>query len=131
MRIALLVASAVLVTVAACTCHGIDDLEFACEVPEDCVSGYECVDNVCRLAGADAGDDGGELDGGPDGGPDGGDAGCVASPEICNNGLDEDCDSLVDCQDPDCNGAACATGAMACVGGQCRCADGGTGAPSE
>src|SRR3954470_5548620 len=114
MRAGLLIALAVLVTVAACTCQGIDDLEFACAVSGDCVSGYECVDNVCRRSSPDAGEDAGP------------DAGCVASPEICDDGLDEDCDQLIDCQDPDCDGLACATGAMACVGGQCLCSDGGT-----
>ncbi|MFH1586814.1 MAG: hypothetical protein ABID38_03090 [Candidatus Diapherotrites archaeon] len=29
---------------------------------------------------------------------------CVPSAEICNNGTDEDCDSLVDCNDPTCDG---------------------------
>src|SRR3954466_12750884 len=125
MRVGLLIALAVLVTVAACTCQGIDDLEFACAVPEDCVPGYECVDNVCRRAGPDAGD------GGEDAGPDGGDAGCVAAPETCANGLDDDCDQLIDCADPECDGVACTAGAKACVGGQCLCSDGGTGAASE
>lgn len=33
-----------------------------------------------------------------------GDALCVSEPEICNDTVDNDCDSLVDCHDPDCNG---------------------------
>src|SRR5262245_61963954 len=109
MRVGLLIAMAVLVTVAACTCHGIDDLEFACQGPQDCASGYECVDNVCRRAGTSDAGDGGV------------DAGCVAAPEDCANGLDDDCDQLIDCADPDCNTLACA-GAKACIGGQCLCA---------
>jgi len=34
-------------------------------------------------------------------------AGCGSTPEICDNGIDDDGDSLVDCQDPDCAGPLC------------------------
>lgn len=27
---------------------------------------------------------------------------CVPAPEVCDNGSDDDCDGLVDCEDPDC-----------------------------
>ncbi len=33
-------------------------------------------------------------------------AGCVPHPEVCNNFIDDDCDTLVDCQDPDCRNSA-------------------------
>src|SRR6185295_2486784 len=122
MRFGLVLAATILATVVACTCTGIGDLEFACKTTADCAPGYTCIDDVCRSGGPD---------GGPDAGPDGGDGGCVPGTESCTNGQDVDCDGLADCQDPDCDGFACAAGAMACVGGQCRCADGGTGAPTE
>jgi hypothetical protein len=32
------------------------------------------------------------------------DGGCVPVPEICDDTIDNDCDLLVDCSDPDCNG---------------------------
>ena len=42
-------------------------------------------------------------DGGGDGGDGGGDGGmCTSKREICNNGIDDNCDGLVDCQDPQC-----------------------------
>jgi hypothetical protein len=34
----------------------------------------------------------------------GGGGGCVPVPEVCDNGIDDDCDLLVDCDDPDCDG---------------------------
>ncbi len=38
---------------------------------------------------------------------------CVAKTEICNNSIDDDCDSLVDCEDPSCSSdAACTTTAL-------------------
>jgi hypothetical protein len=30
---------------------------------------------------------------------------CTPSPEVCNDGIDNDCDGLVDCADPDCAGS--------------------------
>jgi len=34
----------------------------------------------------------------------GGGGGCVPVPEVCDNGSDDDCDLLTDCDDPDCDG---------------------------
>ncbi len=40
-------------------------------------------------------------------------AGCDPSPEICDNGIDDDCDGDVDCNDADCSGdPACAGGCV-------------------
>jgi hypothetical protein len=44
----------------------------------------------------------------------------VASPppeSACNDGLDDDCDGLVDCADPDCGGLSCGAGCV-CAGGK-------------
>ena len=40
-------------------------------------------------------------------------AGCTPSTEVCNDSLDNDCDTAVDCNDSDC------TGDPACGGGEC------------
>jgi len=48
---------------------------------------------------------------------------CVPSPEICDNGTDDDCDTLVDCDDSDCNGdPACEPGS--CGGHNDPCSTG-------
>lgn len=59
------------------------------------------------------------------------DGGCVA-PETgaaCANGVDDDFDGLVDCADPDCNGASCEDGDACTIAQQCsngRCDGGAT-----
>lgn len=40
---------------------------------------------------------------------------CTPSPEVCNDGIDNDCDLLLDCGDTDC------TGSDICVGGNDNC----------
>lgn len=55
--------------------------------------------------------------------PEDGGASCVPGRECCDNGADDDGDGLVDCADPDCDGAArpcatrCGTGTERCVEG--------------
>jgi hypothetical protein len=39
--------------------------------------------------------------------------------EICDNGLDDDSDSVIDCADPDCDGLSCG-GGLTCTGGVCQ-----------
>ena len=45
---------------------------------------------------------------------------CTPSPEICNGGIDEDCDGATDCADSDCSGdPACGGGGCAQTGDSC------------
>ncbi|MDF1561533.1 MAG: hypothetical protein P1V51_00740 [Deltaproteobacteria bacterium] len=92
-------------------------------------SGGQRLSSAGDIAGGGASSDGGGEPGGgndlPGGGdPGGGDDLCEPEPggEHCSNGLDEDCDGAIDCEDPDCNGAAaCAVcqdlGAEYCANG--------------
>lgn len=58
---------------------------------------------------------GGALGGGSGGGAPIPDGGCTATLELsCLNGLDDDCDSLLDCADPDCDTRPCTDG-LACT----------------
>src|SRR5262245_15739921 len=118
MRFSLLVMSAVLAAMVACTFVGIGDLDFACQSADDCSPGFDCVGGGCRVPGQDAGEDAGA---------DGGDAGCAQSFESCANVVDDDCDGLQDCADPDCAGQTCGASGRSCSGGLCLCADGGAG----
>lgn len=79
----------------------------ACETDVDCITLIEWCDGarICGSSGhclcADAPDV-------PDAGPDTG--GCTSSEVTCSDGLDDDCDGLTDCADPDCTGSACDDG---------------------
>lgn len=45
--------------------------------------------------------------------------------DCCGNGIDDDCDGMMDCMDPACDGMECATGGVMCTGGACPgCPDG-------
>jgi hypothetical protein len=111
-----------------------------CPVSQECAVGL-CVDGECFAAAlherCEATD---ECD--PDEGcvprmPTTGDAGppCAASETFCTDGEDEDCDSLTDCEDPDCLGQSCDDGTVCtdddvctssgeCVGATIDCDDG-------
>jgi hypothetical protein len=61
--------------------------------------------------GMDSGvQDAGDVDSG-NGGTDSGVVGCHSTAEVCDNGVDDDCDRLMDCADPDCTGvgSCCST----------------------
>jgi hypothetical protein len=44
----------------------------------------------------------------------------------CDDGFDNDCDFLVDCQDPSCATRSCGTAGAVCTGGACACPGGAT-----
>jgi hypothetical protein len=62
-----------------------------CTAAAECGDGNQCTDDLCR---------GGVCDNVPI--PDC--TVCVPVPEVCGDGLDDDCDGLIDCADPDCAG---------------------------
>ena len=128
-------------------CSGAIDpnTRFACSTDDDCGAGFlcagtplECVPAAAHDAGTDGGP--GRVDAGVDGGVDAGaDAGVdvdrdgspegvdcddtnpavhPGAAEMCANGLDDDCDLAIDCQQASCNGLVCAGGGT-CTGATC------------
>ncbi|MGE0788959.1 MAG: MopE-related protein [Sandaracinaceae bacterium] len=87
----------------ACT----DDLPVgsSCDEASDCASGA-CVDGSCCMPGT---------------------AGCNCpggdTEASCSDGADNDCDTMVDCADPDCASMACG-GGRTCMGSVCTCPGG-------
>lgn len=78
-----------------------DSIPGLCRVDDDCAS-KTCYRGVCMAMEADAGD----------GGFDAVDAGPVCTPRAateqnCSDGIDDDCDGLFDCADPDCTSQTC------------------------
>jgi hypothetical protein len=54
-----------------------------------------------------------------------------ASETLCNDGKDNDCDGLIDCEDPTCASQVCGVGFL-CLANKCSCApDGGAGGTTE
>jgi len=45
--------------------------------------------------------------------------GCVPVTEVCNDGVDNDCDTLIDCADPDCSGSPFCSPTCTPAGGSC------------
>jgi hypothetical protein len=94
----------------------IDSLGQGCQSATLTISAPQSGSDLSMLG--DASSSGG--DGGGDGGPDlaqpkpdlysydlaGADLVCIPSTEDCFNGVDDDCDGLADCADPDCTGGA-------------------------
>lgn len=115
---------------AGCTCGAFDPriTRFACATGDDCSAGFVCNGLECVLATA-AGVDAGPADAGIDRDRDG--VGLPAdcddgNPEVypgnveaCSNGVDDDCDRTTDCEDPGCDGLACAGGGS-CASSICR-----------
>ena len=49
------------------------------------------------------------------------DAGCVPSAEVCTDGVDNDCDHFIDCDDINCQGRLCGANGQTCTAGYCTC----------
>lgn len=104
----------VLLWASGCTCAkspGLDN-PYACKSQDDCASGYVCLHGECVAIPSDGGC---KLEG--------------SGTEVCDDRIDNDCNLLVDCQDPVCNGQRCGPGKL-CVGTVCACSpDAGSSAP--
>jgi len=99
--------------------------EPACEVDSDCTGRADCAEGRCSFGVCLCGsppDDAGvvERDAGTDAGPrpDTG-PGCSSTETACTDGEDDDCDGMIDCADPDCNGASCDDGDACTEGDTC------------
>jgi len=46
-------------------------------------------------------------------------AGCTPTAEVCTDGVDNDCDGLIDCADPDCAGNPACTSTCGSKGAAC------------
>lgn len=108
--------------------------EPSCVQDSDCVgrpscAEIGCVHGVCLCTalvegGVPSSDGGGQEDGGE----------CAPSEESCGDGVDGDCDDLIDCEDPDCEARACDDGNLCtesdtcgsgvCAGADATCDDG-------
>ena len=101
---------AVLLGVSGCSfteTPGLPELHFACSKTDDCASDYICAAGECKPKSA------------------------CAAVEICDNGVDDTCDNLVDCEDPACGGKACNAVAGFQCGGSMTCTCGGLGGAPE
>jgi hypothetical protein len=78
-----------------------------CDSAGECLTGFACVDKICR-----------SLDGGAvaDAGTDGGGG---TRETNCADGMDDDLDGMRDCADPDCNAQSCNDGDACTVGDVC------------
>ncbi len=98
---------------AGCTCvEDPTDHLFPCANDSTCADGYACSEGFCTLPGtSDAGSADAGMPATDAGVPDAGtrDAGFE---ENCADGIDNDGDTLIDCEDPDCAQRACQTSAL-------------------
>lgn len=98
-----------------------------CADQDDCTLALEWCDGAptCRSGGCLCDDAPDIVDGGfPDAALD---AGCATTETACNDGTDDDRDTLTDCADPDCRGASCNDGFYCTSNDGC----GGDGACSD
>ena len=68
--------------------------------PQEIDAAADRAGEIADAAASDAGGDTGHEDAGPD--ADAATRACVPAPEDCTNGVDDDCDGLADCADPQC-----------------------------
>ncbi|MDP1829430.1 MAG: MopE-related protein [Archangium sp.] len=114
---------AFLAAISACTCDptGYENRTYACQSDGDCLGGYRCVESICSPQAEEDGGSGGGAGGGggsggaggggavgggsggaPGGGSGGGSGGgggvvaCEDIPEICGDGVDQNCNSILD-----------------------------------
>ncbi|MEN9800707.1 MAG: hypothetical protein RL653_4404, partial [Pseudomonadota bacterium] len=92
-----------------CTCSGTESAETTCTdgVDNDCDSKVDCADTTCDNRAC-------ILANGAPGRCKAGACGCPGIAEdtdvTCSDGIDDDCDGLIDCADPDCQASLAAAG---------------------
>ncbi len=111
----------------ACVCGGGQSTEQTCDdgIDNDCNGSTDCADsscngktcgphgNACANSSCTCSGNGGTAQ---------------ASETMCFDGKDNDCDGLIDCDDPSCSGHGCGANNKRCVNMTCVCTvrDGGT-----
>lgn len=89
----------------------VEALRYACTSDQDCAEGWRCDEVECvRTEEPVAARDAGHRT-----------PTCAAS-EVCDNGVDDDCDGVADCQESQCADAACGPQGQRCSAGFCVCA---------
>ena len=105
-----------------------------CETADDCREA-KCADGKDNDGDGASDCDDPDCNGavcGPQGETCGPDGECVCPPgetcecvpqgaEVCDNGMDDDCDGKLDCADADCEGEECDWDGYTCLGGVCKC----------
>jgi hypothetical protein len=112
----------------ACSCSGNGGTAQAAETncndgkDNDCDGLIDCQETACNTMGCGTN---GKVCQGTTCGCSGNGGTAQAAETLCNDGKDNDCDGLIDCQEAACNGQSCGANGLVCQGTSCACAGNG------